>query len=76
VIGYFVIQWNIPVPLKAFIMVLSAFTTIVTLYWFVIRPFNPFRVIFGMKIKMKKEKEPVISCVFKPSVAETDKSVA
>ncbi|MBP1666283.1 MAG: hypothetical protein H6Q23_1143 [Bacteroidetes bacterium] len=76
VIGYFVIQWNIPAPLKAFIMVLSAFTTIVTLYWFVIRPFNPFRVIFGMKIKMKKEKEPVISCVFKPSVAETDKSVA
>ena len=76
VIGYFVIQWNIPAPLKAFIMVLSAFITIVTLYWFIIRPFNPFRVIFGMKIKMKMEKEPAISCVLKPSVAETDKSVA
>ena len=76
VIGYFVIQWDIPVLLKAVIMVLSAFTVIVTLYWFIIRPFNPFRVIFGMKMKMKKEEEPVISLVLNPSIAETDKSVS
>jgi len=75
-VGYFVIRWDIPVFLKAVIIVLSAFTTIVTLYWFIIRPFNLFRVIFGMKIKMKKEEEPVISLVLNPSFAETDESVS
>ncbi len=54
--GYFIIQWDVPVLWKALIILFSSFTLTVVLYWFLIRPFNPSRVIFGMKI-IKSDKE-------------------
>lgn len=58
VIGYFTIQWDIAVLWKSVIILLSSFTVTVAIYWFLIRPFNPVRIIFGMKKLMKEKAEP------------------
>jgi peptidoglycan/LPS O-acetylase OafA/YrhL len=56
VTGYFTIQLGIATAFKAAIVLLSSFTLTVALYWFLIRPFNLFRVIFGMKIHGKEDR--------------------
>jgi peptidoglycan/LPS O-acetylase OafA/YrhL len=57
VAGYFTVQLDIAIIWKALIVVVSSFTMITATYWFLIRPFNLTRVIFGMKRNRKDEKE-------------------
>jgi hypothetical protein len=49
VIGYFVVQWQIPALLKWLIIVPTSFTIIMLLYEFLVRRSNLLRVLFGMK---------------------------
>jgi len=49
VTAYFVVNMNMGVTLKVFVLLLSSFTATISIYWFLIRPFNLTRVIFGMK---------------------------
>lgn len=58
VLGNFVVQWQIPVIWKVLAVTVSSFTLSVALYWYLIRPFNIMRVIFGMK-KIPKERKQI-----------------
>jgi hypothetical protein len=75
VIGFFIVRCDISVFLKAVIIIFSSFTVIALLYWFMIRPFNFLRVVFGMKILRKEKEEPETSLVLKPVIVETGNSI-
>ncbi len=47
--GYMVVKLSIPVVMKVGLVMISSFILIVSVYWFLIRPFNVTRVLFGMK---------------------------
>lgn len=59
VVGYFVLQYNMPTIWEVFIITLLSFFFTVIIYWFVIYPFNLLRIIFGLK-KLKTEKPKFI----------------
>ncbi|NNL77569.1 MAG: acyltransferase [Desulfobacterales bacterium] len=48
-IGYFVMTWEIHDALKWFIVFISSFIVIITLYMLFVRKFELFRFLFGMK---------------------------
>lgn len=50
VVGYFVVQWQIPDLLKWGIIASVSFAAIMLLYEFVVRRFNVMRFLFGMKL--------------------------
>jgi len=54
VFGYYIIQWDIPVAGKALLTAGLSLLASVAVYWFLIRPFDPMRVLFGMKKKRKQ----------------------
>ncbi len=47
--SYFIIQWPWADGIKALFILLCSFALSVSVYWFLIRPFNFMRVLFGMK---------------------------
>ena len=49
VIGHIIVQWDIAIVWKVAFITLSSFGITVVIYWFLIRPFNVVRYIFGMK---------------------------
>jgi peptidoglycan/LPS O-acetylase OafA/YrhL len=49
-VGYFVVQWTVPVALKFLIIDAVAFAIIMALYEFVVRRVNVLRFLFGMKL--------------------------
>lgn len=51
--GYLVVKLNIPVLLKVSLIMASSLILILSVYWFLIRPFNVTRVLFGMKPQFK-----------------------
>jgi peptidoglycan/LPS O-acetylase OafA/YrhL len=55
--GYFTIHLGVAVAWKVVIVLLSSFTLTTAIYWFLIRPYNLSRIIFGMKKLEKTEKE-------------------
>ena len=60
VIGYFVVQWSLPAPLKYAIILIVSFCVIMAVYELLVRRWNVLRFLFGMKAKRKLAKEPVI----------------
>lgn len=48
-LGSFIVQWDIPVLAKAITVTIASLVFSVAIYWFLIRPFNGMRMIFGMK---------------------------
>jgi glucan biosynthesis protein C len=54
VIGYFVLRWPIPDPVKWLIIALSSFALVMGIYEFLVRRFNILRVLFGMKPMTKQ----------------------
>ncbi len=48
-IGYFVVRWAVPDLAKWAIIAATSLAICLGLYWFVIRPFNLLRFLFGMK---------------------------
>jgi len=49
VIAYFMVQWDMAIVWKVILITLSSFVVTISVYWFLIRPFNVVRFIFGMK---------------------------
>jgi len=49
VTGYFAVQLETEVVWKVIIVLLSSFSLAIIIYWFIVRPYNFFRVLFGMK---------------------------
>jgi glucans biosynthesis protein C len=48
-IGFFVVQWSLPIAAKYFIIAVSSFAAIMLLYELVVRRINVLRFLFGMK---------------------------
>jgi peptidoglycan/LPS O-acetylase OafA/YrhL len=59
VVGYYVTEWSIPILMKALIITGLSLLIVVTVYWYIIRPVNVLRIIFGLKQvpKTSKSKE-------------------
>ena len=48
-LGYLILDWHIPDPVKWLLIALSSFVLVLGLYEFAVRRFNILRVLFGMK---------------------------
>jgi peptidoglycan/LPS O-acetylase OafA/YrhL len=56
-LGYFVMHWAIPDPLKFLIVLSGTFIIVMILYEFLVRRFSLLRFLFGMKLLPKKTAE-------------------
>ena len=56
VVAYMFVNLNIALLWKVLLITACSFSLIVSFYWFVIKPFNPLRIIFGMKKTTTSEK--------------------
>ncbi len=74
--GYFTIQLDVAVVWKVIIVLLSSFTLTTAIYWFLIRPFNLSRIIFGMKKTEKTKKDPGISNSLEPVTVKNEMSLS
>jgi glucan biosynthesis protein C len=65
-VGYLVVRWAIPDPVKFVLIALSSFVIIVTIYEFLVRRNNVMRFLFGMRM-------PVAANIVRPteSTAQT-----
>ena len=52
-IGYYVVQWNVPIMLKYAVIVASAFSVVMLVYEFAVRRVPPLRYVFGIGRKKK-----------------------
>lgn len=48
-LGFLVVHWALPDLVQWAVIALSSLAISLGLYWLVIRPLNPLRVLFGMK---------------------------
>jgi peptidoglycan/LPS O-acetylase OafA/YrhL len=62
-VGYFVVGWSIPDPLKYVVIAAISFAVIIGIYEYLIRRNNLMRFLFGMKPAAREEREarPVLS---------------
>jgi len=74
--GYFTIQLDVAVAWKVIIVLLSSFTLTTSIYWFLIRPFNLTRIIFGMKKTEKTKKEPGTTNALEPVTVKNEMSLS
>ena len=51
--GYMVVRLSIPVVWKVILVMATSLILIVSVYWFLVRPFNVTRILFGMKPHFK-----------------------
>jgi glucan biosynthesis protein C len=49
VVGYYVLQWRLPIFLKMILLIIACFLTIGILYNWVIKPFIITRILYGLK---------------------------
>jgi len=57
VFAFYIIQFDLSIPLKMTLLFISSFTAIVLIYRFLVHPFKITRILFGMKKKgIKNEK--------------------
>jgi len=54
-ISFIVVQWNADIPVKLLVVVISSLLITLGLIELLIRPFNPMRMVFGMKPRRRKE---------------------
>lgn len=66
VVGYFVLQWQIPFFVQWLIIAFASFAFVMVVYEFGVRRFNVLRFLFGMK---PLSKQPAI-CIPKPVLAQ------
>jgi len=53
VIGYYVIDWQAPIFLKIILLFVLSFSVTSAICWFIIKPFNSLRFLFGLRPKRK-----------------------
>ncbi len=58
IVGFYVIQWAVPDSIKFVVTFTASLLIIVGLYWFLIRPYNIMRFLFGMRPKRAVETAP------------------
>lgn len=58
VLGYYIIQLNMSIPLKLILLIFTSFPLILIIYRFLIYPFKIPRILFGMKPKKKVVQNP------------------
>ena len=68
--GYLFVNMSIPVLLKVVLIFTTSLTLILSAYWFLIRPYNVTRVLFGMKPLSRKGKTVDVSQTNAVSCAE------
>ena len=51
IIAFFVVQWQVGVPIKLLVVVIGAFVLTLGAYELFVRRINPVRVLFGMSRK-------------------------
>ena len=56
VLGYYFKDWQTPLLLKFLALTSLSFLLSVGCYWYLIRPFNLMRILFGLKVVKKKNK--------------------
>ena len=56
VTGSYIVEWPLGVAWKAILITLLSFALTVAFYWYVVRPFNVMRVVFGMKPRTRQRK--------------------
>lgn len=61
-IGYFVVQWTLPIIAKYFIIASTSFIAIMMLYELLVRRINVLRFLFGMRLK-KPRRQPKVEFV-------------
>ena len=54
VVASYFVKWNVPVVEKVLLITLASFALTVAIYWFLVRPFNAMRLIFGLKMINRK----------------------
>lgn len=74
--GFFTIQFDVTVAWKVIIVLLSSFTLTTSIYWFLIRPFNLLRIIFGMKITEKTKNHPGTAKALEPVNVKNEMSLS
>jgi glucan biosynthesis protein C len=75
VTGYFTVHLEVPVLLKVIIVLTVSFSLTVIIYWFLIRPYNLTRVIFGMKKMERKRQESGSGLLLQPIEAKIKRSL-
>jgi glucan biosynthesis protein C len=70
--GYLIVRLSIPDLWKAILITTTSLVLILSVYWFIIRPLNIPRVLFGMKPLRKKEKAVTLTgaCIVQTPGAE------
>ena len=63
-IGYFIIQWNIAVLEKATLVLIFSFLTSSGIYWYLVRPYNGIRILFGMKKRRTTQKQTTVKAAW------------
>ncbi len=58
VVASYMVQWEIAIALKVILITFTSLIITIGLYWFLVRPYNAMRFIFGMKI-IREEKQHV-----------------
>jgi len=57
-LGYFIVRWPIPDPLKFFLLLLFTTAFVLPLYEYLVRRNNLLRFLFGMKVVPKRQAAP------------------
>jgi peptidoglycan/LPS O-acetylase OafA/YrhL len=60
VIGFFLIKVQMPDLVRFLVLTASSFMISAILYWYLVRPFNLMRIIFGMKPMVRQRKSSVL----------------
>jgi glucans biosynthesis protein C len=60
-VGYFVVQWSLPIIVKYLIIVVCSLIVILTIYELLVRRVNALRILFGMKASKVAKARSVMS---------------
>jgi len=64
VMGYYVVQLQIPLLVKMVLLIVLCFATLVVIYHWIIRPFILTRLLYGLKPKQKtKQRKAIVTAV-------------
>lgn len=59
VLAYYIIQFDLNIPIKMTILFISSFIGIVLIYRFLVYPFKMTRILFGMKMRVIKNEKTI-----------------
>lgn len=76
VVGYFITRLDIAVLWKVVFITFSSFTLTAALYWFLIRPVNALRIVFGMKMARTEDREIETRLSIKPLIDDGNMSLS